>query len=126
MGAVCLADRRDVLQDQKKSGSPFTTDLERFNSRGPRIKDLRDLFVTLDRRPQSKVRTFSADRDPGVNTAENDDALNVTGSRSTGARALPRAPAVTPIRRAPGSRSPIVVRTDVTVRIRRTDDDGCA
>jgi hypothetical protein len=35
----------------RRSGSPLNTDLERFESRSPRIKALRDLFVTRDRTP---------------------------------------------------------------------------
>src|SRR5258708_35577155 len=65
-------DLGDVLLDQK-SGSPFTTDLERFRSQGPRIKHLEDLFVTRNRTPLESAN-ISADRDPAVNTAENDEA----------------------------------------------------
>ena len=36
---------REVLPG-RRNGSPVATDLESFESRGPRIKDLDDLFVT--------------------------------------------------------------------------------
>ena len=72
-------DLGDVLLDQK-SGSPFTTDLERFRSQGPRIKHLEDLFVTRNRTPVQSANIFCRSRF-GVNTGENVGVSNpVPGS----------------------------------------------
>jgi len=53
----------------------LATDLERSESRRPRIKDLRDLFVTPDRTPVQSANKSVRSRF-GVNTAENVGAPN--------------------------------------------------
>jgi len=65
----------DVLLS-RRNGSPLDTDLERFDSQGPRIKDLRELFVMRIRTPvesaNKSVQTNLCNRDSRVNRGENE------------------------------------------------------
>lgn len=51
-----------VFAPVRRSGSPVPTDLERAESRGPRIKELRNLFVTRDRTPLETTNNFCSSK----------------------------------------------------------------
>jgi len=75
----CVKRRRAHVLLDERSGSPLDTDLERFDSQGPRIKDLRELFVMRIRTPvesaNKSVQPNLCNRDSRVNSGENEGRM---------------------------------------------------